>query len=159
MNKDKKFFRASCVAFAVSALSILLTFAADYNGNAIAVVFAVLTGALFWLGLVFGIVFLLAVNAGRKANRHYTEPEGTRIGLLTFFSNPYARAVDIAMTVMFILALLAALIPAVGQNVTLVFISLFLLSVYMHAMLNGRNYRYIKGASKNNRQIRSVENE
>lgn len=148
MNKDKKYFRASCVAFAVSALSILLTFAADYKGNAIAVVLAVLTGALFWLGIVFGFVFLFAVNGKRKANRRYNEPEGTRIGLLTFFSNPNAKVVDIAMIVLFFLALLSALIPVIGQGVTLVFISLFLLSVYMHGMLNGRNYRYIKTISK-----------
>ncbi len=151
MKKDILLFRISCVLFAISSFSILLSFIGDYKGNGISVLFAVLTGVLFWTGLVFGIVSILLVNKHRKKSEKKKSVDYIsrirRTGAASFFSNKLAAKVDIAMVALFILMLVTMFIPAVSQNITLVFVAFFMFSVYMHCMLNGVNYKYIN--SKN----------
>ena len=149
MKKEKTLFKLSCVSFVISALSVLLTFVADYKGNAIQVVLAVMTGVLFWAGLIAGMAFLLVLNSKRRKDKKYGSKErGARIGLISFFENRAAMVFDCAMALFFILMLLSIFIPGIGQNVTLVLISLLLASACMHSMLNGLNYRYIKSVDK-----------
>lgn len=147
MKKDILLFRLSCVLFAISSLSILLSFFGDYNGSAINVVLAVLTGALFWAGLISGGVLMVLLNRRRKRNEK-KQPCGfkekiCRIGAFSFFRNRWAVAADISMACFFVLTLPTMFIPVIGQTIALIFASLFILSVYMHCMLNGVNYIYI----------------
>lgn len=146
MKRDKLLFRLSCIAFAISPLSLLLKFAADYKGDAVAVTFAVLTGVLFYSGLILGIVFLVLVNISRKrskANANGRFKEGG-IGLLRFFSNRTAMIFDTAMIILFILTVLSAINEDIRERFTIVLASFLLMTVYMHSMFNGMNYKYIK---------------
>lgn len=146
MKRDKLLFRLSCVAFAVSPLSLLLKFLADYKGDSIAVMFAVLTGVLFYGGLIFGIVFLILVNLGRKraAKTADGKIKESGVGVLRFFSNRTAIVFDVAMVVLFILTVLSAVNEDIRERFTIVLASFLLMTVYMHSMFNGMNYKYIK---------------
>ena len=146
MKRDSLFFKISCASYCVSALSVLLAFLGDYKGNGAAVFFAVLTGVLFWGGIIAGTVLLVLVNNHRRKNFSTPKDRRTdwrRFGILNFFSNRIAQVIDIAMGAFFVLFLVSMFIPAVSQNISLVLFSLLLLSAFMHSMFNGVNYIYI----------------
>lgn len=152
LKKDILLFRLSCVLFAISSLSMLLSFFGDYNGSAVNVVLAVLTGALFWAGLISGGVLMVLLNRRRKRNEK-KQPCGfkekiCRIGAFSFFKNRLAMVADIAMLVLFELILVTVFIPVISQDIILIFMVLFVLSVYMHCVFNGVNYIYIKSINE-----------
>lgn len=148
MKRDIVLFKISCLLMGISSFSILLSFFGDYKGNSIAVIFAVLTGVLFWAGLIFGLFFLLLVNSHRKKYESIESSKRTvkrhRMGIVSFFSNKLAIIADIAMVALFIIFLVTEFIPIISQSVTLIFLAFLLFSVYMHCMLNGVNFIYIK---------------
>ena len=148
MKKDILLFRFSCVLFGISSFSILLSIIGDYKGDSIAVLFAILTGILFWSGLILGVVSILLVNQHRKRfekrkSINYRKKQH-RVGAISFFNNKPAAIADIALVVLLIIILAAMFIPVISQNITIIFLAFLLLSVYMHCMLNGVNFIYIK---------------
>lgn len=147
MKRDVLLFRLSCVMLAISAFSVLLSFAGNYDGNTREVIFAVLTGVLFWGGLIAGIALLFVVNRNRKiyeTKKRERKAKRRRVGAVSFLSNKPARVADIAMVALFILTLITMFIPSVSQSATLIAAVFLLFSVYMHCMLNGVNFIYIK---------------
>lgn len=155
MKKDNLLFRICCAMFGISAFSILLSFFGDYNGNQSAVFFAVMTGVLFWGGLILGVVLLFILNNHRKKNKHFRDVGRTgnqRFGALSFFSNKTAAVFDIAMVVLLILVVISMFIPLMNQGITLALFAFFLFSVYMHSLFNGVNFTYINSLNEECRE-------
>lgn len=153
MNRDILLFRISCISFGVSAFSFVLSFLGDYRGNAISVVFAVIIGVLFWLGLIAGAAFLFIINKHRKkAGGKKTANRKKHIGAITFFSNRYAMIADIAMAVFLVLTILLGFIPGVAREFAMVSLSFFIFAVYMHCVLNGINYKYINSIKEESKK-------
>lgn len=149
MKRDIFLFKLMCISFGVSAFSMLLTFFGDYNGNTVAVTFAVLIGVFFWLGLMLGAVLLIIVNQHRK--KYITNKKSlskNKIGAITFYSNRLAAIADIAMVILFILMMAVMFIPYVGQSIAMVLFSFLLFAIYMHCVLNGINFIYIKSINE-----------
>ncbi|MED9970711.1 MAG: hypothetical protein UFA98_12030 [Ruminococcus sp.] len=158
MKKDVFLFRLSFSLFVVSALSIMLSFFGSYkNGNPVEILFAVLTGVLFWGGLAAAILTLIMLNNHRKTQEKKNKTNKKRnnsytIGIITFFSCKEAMIADIVMIALIILLAVSMFIPWAGQDIKMIVASLLLAAVYAHSMLNGVNYKYIKSLNK-----RSVE--
>ena len=150
LKKDILLFRLSFAAFIISALSLLLSFFGSYKtGNALQIMFAVITGVLFWGGLAAAILTFVMVNSHRKAyeKKHREKKKknnNLNIGVLSFFSNKEAKIADLIMMILILILLVIMFIPAVGLDIKVAMGSLILASVYAHSMLNGINYRYIK---------------
>jgi hypothetical protein len=134
----------------ISSFSILLSFFADYNGNAFSVTMAVLTGVLFWLGLIAGYILLALINSHRKkfeSNSKVSVSKKSKSkrkpAFITFFSNKYALVADFALILFFILTLVFMFIPVLNQSIALISIAFFLFSLHMHGIFNGINFEYI----------------
>lgn len=149
MKKDILLFKLACFCFGLSAFSMILSFFGDYKGDRLAVTFAVLTGLLFWFGLILGAVLLFIVNQHRKkyvSNRRTLAKK--RIGAIHFLSNQWAAIADITLLGSFVLMLAVMFIPGVGQSIATVLFSFLLFAIYMHCVLNGINFIYIKSINE-----------
>lgn len=160
MKKDVVLMKSVFLMLFISSLSLMLATVADFRGSGIQVFLAYFTGIVFWLFLILGYVLFFQVSKhrkeyertrsaeadgeGRRRSREYKKTPG----IICFFSNRYAVVADIAMIIFFILSLVFLLIPSLSQNAAIIFISLFILSLHMHGILNGVNYRYIRSVSK-----------
>ncbi len=144
MKKDITLFRLSVLCLFVSSFSILLTFIGNYEGDLFNVIFAVLTGVLFWGGLAAGYAILFVVNRHRKRFEASRGVKNSRVGVLKFFSNKWAKIIDVWLIFMFLLNLVIMFVPVAGQAVQVVTIVLLIFLIHMHSLFNGINFTYIQ---------------
>ena len=136
-------FTCSCVLFVLSALSLLLTVSGNFSGKPPEIMTAVISASLFWGGLLLAIVLLVIVNIRRKSDKTQSNIRKQRVGAFCFFSNKIAMVFDILTAIFFIAAVVTMFIPSVSDYISLILVVLFLISAYMHSMLNGVNFKYI----------------
>lgn len=111
------------------------------------------SGALFWVGLVGGIVTQILVNHLRKAffrKNHisYKNSGKARMGLLRVFANLPAKIADIACAIGLV-GTIVSLIATEGYGyVCYVFISLTVFAFALHCIFNGRNFDFLLNKSK-----------
>ena len=112
----------------------------------------VFCGAVFWLSAGLSVGFLIWTDRlRRKIEKPLSATQVNRApGMFCFFRNPEAAAIDailILCTALFFLLKLfqkpsVVLFPAVAALVLLFF---------LHAMLNGRNYRFLRDRKRTDR--------
>ena len=136
-------FNCSCVLFVLSALSLLLTVAGSFSGKPPEIMTAVIAALLFWGGLLSAVVLLVIVNFRRKTDKTQSKVKKQRVGVFCFFSNRIAMIFDVLTAVFFIAFVVTMFIPSVSDYISLILVVLFLISAYMHSMLNGVNFKYI----------------
>lgn len=143
MKANRIMFTCSCVLFVLSALSLLLTVSGNFSGKPPEIMTAVISASLFWGGLLLAIVLLVIVNIRRKSDKTQSNIRKQRVGAFCFFSNKIAMVFDILTAIFFIAAVVTMFIPSVSDYISLILVVLFLISAYMHSMLNGVNFKYI----------------
>ncbi len=149
LKKDIQLMRTVIVCIALSSLSLLL--ATFVNSDGVSAL-TVISGIIFWGGLIVGYIQLFIISKHRKAyekNAHHIEKRvKSRPGIITFFSGPAATVADLAMILFFLLTMVFAFIPGFSQTVLLIFIAVLVFAVQMHCILNGVNFKYIKRLAK-----------
>ena len=151
----------------VSSLSLMLATVADFKGDTFKIILAYFTGAVFWLFLILGYVIFFVLSRHRKTYEKTKENRSDRTdrrresenktgkkslpGILRFFSNRYAVVADVVMAISIILLV----IPSNSQNVTIIIVSILVLSVHFHGILNGINFEYIRELS-NKKQSKRI---
>lgn len=137
----KKKFMAVSTAFVISAASVWLVLAAfDPEGNMNA--YGYVAGALFWLGLLGGIVgYFLCF---RKA---YEGPN-----VLRFFSNKPASVTDAVLIISAAATAYSVWKGTGNEIVILASVSLLMLSIYFHFLLNGKIFTEILLQHKKGRE-------
>lgn len=118
---------------------------------------SVLPGLLFWIGLLIGVAFQIALEARRRAffaryNVKREKMQKPRNGLLTFASNKLATIVDNIFVVSIVATILAFIFTKGTGYLCYVCISVLLLSFCLHCVLNGRNYFH----ANNQNRVRQV---
>ena len=141
MKNTVKLMKLSLLCIAVSSLSLICVAFADFGGNGFQCFAAYFTGVVFWTFLIAGYVLLFTVSKRRKADKSVALTD-MRPGIICFFTGKKAKIADIAMLVTAVLLLVFLFIPSVSTAVRIIFIALLVLSVQMHCILNGVNYRY-----------------
>lgn len=150
MNKHKSdvfLFVALVLSFLFVALSfILIPIETDYFVGELSLM-PFIAGIVFWVSLAAALIFLVTLSIRRrKFYSKYNLKENEkhkRIGLLCFFRNKYATAIDIMMLLSFVL--LAVVFGFTGgryyDGYIAIAISVFL--VFMHCIFNGKLFFYI----------------
>ncbi len=113
----------------------------------------ILSGALFWAGLLIGVILQIVLEARRRAffSAHKVKREKMqkpRNGLLTFGSNREAKIADIVLLASFAGTVLALSFTKGRGYVCYVFIAITLFSFCLHCILNGRIYFHTKNQIK-----------
>ena len=160
MKNDKILMKIVYCLLAVSSLSLMLATVADFKGEPFKVFLAYATGVIFWLFLILGYVVFYKINKHRKEyektqvresdreTRRKNRETNKKPGIICFFSNKYAVIADIVMVVSLVLSLVFLFVPSLSQNAAIIFVSILVLSIHMHGILNGVNFRYISKISK-----------
>ena len=102
----------------------------------------IIEGAVFYLGLIVGYVFFFMASKQRKKSAGSSGSAAGRPGLITFFSSTPAAVFDIIFAVSLIMTVISL---AAGERMPDVliyfFISTFIFSAQMRAIVNGINFR------------------
>lgn len=146
MKQTIKLMKLSLICIAVSSLSLICVTFADFNGSGFQRFAAFFTGVVFWALLIAGYILLLLVSKRRKADKNVAVTD-KRPGIICFFTGKKAKIADIAMFAAILLFLLFMFIP-VGTALRIISIALLVLTIQLHCILNGVNYRYIRLLAK-----------
>ena len=147
MNKTVKLMKLSIILVAISSLSLIGVAFADFNANGFRRFIAFFTGVVFWIFLIAGYILLAIVSNRRKVDKR-AKITDKRPGIICFFTSKEAKLADIGMFAAIILSLVFSFVPGIGVTVRIIFIALLVLSVQMHCILNGVNYRYIRSLTE-----------
>lgn len=98
---------------------------------------AVISGTLFWIGLILAIIFSLFLNK-ITINKN----NDNNIALIKFFSNKPAIVFDILLIVSLIAFVICLIVNRMSNIATIIF-SIFIFSFEMHCIFNGKNYKFI----------------
>lgn len=153
ISKDIKLFRLVILSLFVSSFATLFVFLGDYDGNVLNVVFAYLTGILFWIGFLVAYILLWIINKHRKNTQKNKKEIRTNVpGALCFFSNRYAFCADICFIIS-LFVLVTIFIFYSDSNAVGIVLPVLLFSVHMHGILNGVNFTYIKSLFKSSGEM------
>lgn len=143
----KKTIVISIICFAISSFSFTLIPFSNFRGSKSEMLRAYMVGVFFWSGLLTGLVLTFLLSAVRKKA---APNERGRPGIISFFKNPKAKYCDIAMIMLIALWLILSLILGTRHMMSMMLMSLSVFSIYLHAILNGKNYKFAcrKGVRK-----------
>lgn len=143
--------RADCIllcisagGFAILAISFILMPIAGLG---------IIPGILFWGGLLTGIVLQCVLETRRrklfaKYNVKRETMQKTRNGLLSFFSNGLAVAVDSCLIAAVLATVLAFVFTKGTGYLCYICLSVLIFSFCMHCIVNGRIYIFVKNRDR-----------
>ncbi len=152
MNKNKEytFLYVSIGSFFLMSVSFLLM-PIDFAIKGLQIINS-LVGIMFWVFLALGIITQYILGHSRKKwflkNRIRRFQFENKIGLISFFQNPFAIAADIVM----LSSLIGLVISVIATNgigyACYIFMSLLVFSFCMHCILNGKIYFFLTNQEK-----------
>lgn len=147
ISNFRRSLNISIICFAISSCSFTLIPFSNFKGSTGEVIRAYMVGALFWSGLLSGII--LTIILGTVRNKSDPIKRG-KPGIICFFRNQKAKYCDTIMIAIIILWIILCLILGTRHFLSMLFMSMSVFSIYLHAILNGKNYAfaYRKGVRK-----------
>lgn len=133
----------SVVLMVLNNISLMLSPILNYDKGNKNYSFAIVCSSIFWITIILTWTILLVLYKKISSNNNI---EG-QPGVITFFSNPIAKIVDIVMIVLLILSIVFLCVVD-NVKVQVVFISLFIFAFQLHILLNSKLYKYIKNKRK-----------
>ena len=152
MKSNKRLLNLSLAGFAVTAASFLLMPINAYEPGVTPV--RVLSGSLFWLGMIVGVVCqIMLAKRLRQPIREHEKASKRRVGVLCFFSNRFASIADLLLAVSLIALIVSFFAESALGYFNYIIRFVFILALSGHCILNGKMYYYI------NHQKRGANNE
>ena len=147
VSKYRRMLLYSIFGFAVSAFSFMLIPLSDFRGSALQKTIAYMIGALFWLGLISGLIITIKLGQIRK---NFSEKKYKLPGVMCFFKNKQAICCDVLMGASVILLVIFQKLFGTYHIASIVLLSLTVFLVYIHSIVNGNNFAYAtqKGVKK-----------
>lgn len=163
MQKLKFLYFCSLGSFLASSLSLIFVLLIDLDGEILDRIFSYMVAAIFWLGILIGIVFLgfaikqkniLIKKLKKNINRI---PVFKNIGIISFFRNKFASVADVFLVLMIILLIVLVIFKVNIEWLIILNVVFLYFSVILHSFFNGKNYRYIKYFEKIKEMQRKVK--
>jgi len=113
----------------------------------------ILTGVMFWLGLIGTVFFASLINYFRSKDKLFNKAaeKYNKLGLTHFFQNLPAKIFD-SLLIIALIGFILSFVFNFTLSVKFIFISAIIFSFGMHCMLNGINFVYVM-----NKRIRRVK--
>jgi len=113
----------------------------------------ILTGIMFWLGLIGTVFFASLINYFRSKDKLFNKAaeKYNKLGLTHFFQNLPAKIFD-SLLIIALIGFILSFVFNFTLSVKFIFISAIIFSFGMHCMLNGINFVYVM-----NKRIRRVK--
>lgn len=142
-NKSSQtWFVISIISYFIMSCSFMIMPLDNYSKKIDTSIINIISGACFWLFLIIGCVGQVLVSRHRKASIANREIK-SRIGILGFFGNKWARIADCIMIAALVVFVISLIITKAIGYVCYVSLSATIFFFCMHCILNGRNYLYI----------------
>ncbi len=140
-NIKNMFWSSVLLLFLMSSTILMMPIASEtINDNRI---FSVIIGIVFWISGLFGyiLVFLARkkTNIFLMNNPNYQDISNKKRGALTFCSDVSATVVDI-LAISSLLLLICLIINNNTNYIVYILISIFIFSLNMHFLFNGKIY-------------------
>lgn len=144
MKQKAKTWLIAAIAFLeLSALSVVLTLFADFDGSSVQKAMGYICGGLFWLGLIVGLVLWIGLNKKLKQAGVFEKMTIKRPAMFNIFSNTTAKAIDVVFFASIVLNIIALFTP-LGQGIIgAILIIIFFASFHLHYVTNGKAWAYI----------------
>lgn len=108
----------------------------------------VIVGIVFWGMAIVGTALIIMANSQRKwfikTKMNGNVKMDCRPGIVTFFSNTPATVADVAMIISFVVFVIFMFTKIKYEYASYVALFMFLLSLSMHCLFNGRVYKSTK---------------
>jgi len=148
MRTNKRRIHCSIFAFFLSSMTVWFMPMASFEQEE-SIIFAYILAAVFWLGLVLGVVFQLLVSRDRKRDINYNDERG--LPLLRFFSNRPAKFFDALLIAGVVTLVSSFFIGSFPQWLTTAAIFASAFGFEMHGVFNSKNYKYAREARRGRR--------
>lgn len=137
VNKSKVFLFASVVCFfLMSADFLIMPIGNNIEKNM--GWFEILTGILFWLPLIAGVVLQVILSLNYKKNFNKNIVDNKLFGAISFFKNKIAAVFDVISVISLITFIAMLTFTSATSYFCYILISLFAFSFCMHCVLNGK---------------------
>jgi len=149
LGKRLELYYRGTVCLVILELIVLFCIpATNLDGSGMQRLSAYVMAMLFWGSIAVEVACTYLFTKERKR----MEKKGYRVkkinhsysGIITFFSNPEARVMDLALFLSLILVIILVLAQVKAGWLILSCVSLLFVSFNFHCILNGKNYRYLK---------------
>lgn len=146
-DSDRVFLNASIIGFFITSFSFLVMPMDGYLKFVTANIITIVSGALFWFGLVLGFVSLIVLSSRMKkwCVSHHIDPGKNKIkkiGLINFFKSKTASVFDI-LTIISLIAMIIFFIVNQYSIINYALCAVFTFSLAMHSILNGKLYTFV----------------
>ncbi len=111
--------------------------------------FEILTGILFWLPLIAGVVLQIIISFDYRKNINKDVTDNKLFGAISFFKNKIAVIFDVLSVISLVVLIVMLIFTSATSYFCYILISLFAFSFCMHCILNGKIYNSL--FSKNNK--------
>lgn len=156
LKRFRLIFNAALGSFAVSAAAIfLLPFV---NRQIIEYILA----AQFWLGLIFGIIFVLMSRGIRRYTRRnpfktfgITKKTGSYPGIFSFGKDSIRITVYVVFTVGLVLIIANLIFGIISADVMFGVIAVTYYSFAVHCIIDGKNFKIYKKLKEGNRYVKN----
>ena len=155
MKRMKLFFTLSIVFITLGSVSILFMPLSVQYSNSSGKITQIVNGLVFWLSFIAGYIMIWLANKERKAL--YGRPKSRRVGMFRVFSNRYAKVADILTAVSFVCFVGMLIFGGSSSYVCIILLFLFVLSIHMHALLNGLVFDILITKAKKNEERRHYD--
>lgn len=146
-KRERLLFQVSAISFLIASATVFLTAAIPDAGGEYSL-FSNLTGILFWLGMLLGVLCFCLIWIRIKKDKHYIRlKKSTRPGAVSFAATRAGMAADCLTAVFFVLLPIGFFLK-LPDAVTMFFFFIFLYSFCLHFLLNGRVCRYLYAHEK-----------
>ncbi len=143
----------SIVGFLILSVSFLLMPVDSNDAQGKIGVISLLSGIMFYLGLIIGIVMQISASVSckkviKKSGIKEKIEGQPKIGLISFFQNKLAKIFDVLKAISLIgLIVVISFITSTGY-ICYVLIATLVFSFFMHCIFNGKNYFYVSNEEK-----------
>lgn len=147
IRHGKKLLTVSLIFYFLCSASVLLLPLSSSEGTEI-------NGAgyalalMFWIGLAVGSILFFLSWKRVKDMEGYKEKKGKlRAGVINFFQGKSGIITDCILILSLAVTLIGNYLTEVPYFVTVIGMFLFLLTMFLHSVVNGRVWKYIHAAS------------
>lgn len=142
-RKISRMFLATVGMFLLTSVSvILLLFPEGDRSNTMGVT-SIITGVLFWIGILGGTGFYLFTYLSNREEIHSRIAKGKVPSFVRFYSNRYAAIADTLFFISLTVIVYSSVHINVNEIVQFISLIIFVTSVYAHFILNGKVFEYM----------------
>ncbi len=142
-RKISRMFLATIGMFLLTSVSVIfLLFPEGNRSNTMSVV-SIITGVLFWIGILGGTGFYLFTYFSNREEIHSRIVKGKVPSFVRFYSNKYAAIADTLFFISLAVTVYSSIRINVNEIVQFISLIIFVTSTYAHFILNGKVFEYM----------------